>query len=800
MAKKKEDPFKAALQKSETVDDVIKIIRKKHGNTSIQCMGDGPAVLSSDDVISTGSFHVDRALGIGGFPKGRIVEIYGPEGGGKCLTSDSLCLSEHGLLTITELFNKLGHETFCVNKVCEAHVELLNEDGKLENTSHITFNNKRKIFNIKTNHGFSIKVTGNHPLKVLHNGYLVWKKAKNIKSGDTVAISRGHNLYGSKTLTEHEARFLGYIIADGTLSYQNRTAFTNSDPEVVKLFTKDAALLGAPEIKQYGIDYHINSQDFRTQLYKDYLLDYVVADGKEVPLCIRSADENTQRNFLKGYFELECSIHPESTKVEVISASSRLMQQIQLILLNKGILSTIRPKWNEEYKKTYHRLSIRGQNCIEFCNWINFDTTERQNKVSQLEAKNANSTMDAVPGLSDQLDALIRDVDATRETWKLVEDYIGPNKKSEITHSQLRKCMEHLEQTTLGASAEIISRNFGNILQKNYLYEKVDTVEEFAEEPTFDVVMPNTHSFIANGFVNHNTTLAVSVIAACQKAGGKAGFIDAEHALDGSLVTAVGADLKNLFVSQPDYGEQGLDILQMMLESKQFDIVVVDSVAALTPKAEIEGEMEDQHMGIQARMMGKALRKITGLAAQAGTLVIFINQIRMKIGVMFGSPETTPGGNALKFFTSIRLDIRRIGAVKDKEDIIGNKVKVKILKNKLAPPFKTIETELIFGHGFNKEGELLEMAREMDVIELAGSRYKYSGQEFANGKAKASEALRTDPTLFASIASEVMKDAEEEKPKKAKKLKKKVKEDEYDEEDDEEFDDEEEDIEEDDED
>jgi len=284
------------------------------------------------------------------------------------------------------------------------------------------------------------------------------------------------------------------------------------------------------------------------------------------------------------------------------------------------------------------------------------------------------------------------------------------------------------------------------------------------------------------------TTLAISVIAACQKMGGKAGFIDAEHALDGSLVKSVGADLDNLVVSQPDYGEQGLDILQMMLASKKFDILVVDSVAALTPKAEIEGEMDDQQVGAMARMMGKALRKMTSMTASADTMVIFINQLRMKIGVMFGSPETTPGGNALKFFSSIRIDIRRIGAVKDKEEVIGNKVKVKIVKNKLAPPFKTVETELIFGHGFNKEGELLEMARDMDIIELSGSHYKYLGEEFANGKAKACEALRTDPKLFDSIAANVQMGApeDEKKAKKVKKIKKEEVEEEYDDDEDEE--------------
>jgi recombination protein RecA len=251
------------------------------------------------------------------------------------------------------------------------------------------------------------------------------------------------------------------------------------------------------------------------------------------------------------------------------------------------------------------------------------------------------------------------------------------------------------------------------------------------------------------------TTIALHAIAEVQKMGGHALFIDAEHALDMSLAEKVGVNVDELVVSQPDNGEQALSILEMGVTSGKFVIAVVDSVSALVPKAEIEGDMGSSHMGLQARLMSQAMRKLTGIVHTTDTLVIFINQLRQKIGVTWGPTETTTGGNALKFYASVRLDIRRIAALKDKENIIGNRVKVKIAKNKLAPPFKEIETDLIFGHGFNKEGELLDMAREYDIIDMKGSHYSFNGEAIANGKLAACETLRTNKTLYDALYAKV---------------------------------------------
>jgi recombination protein RecA len=245
------------------------------------------------------------------------------------------------------------------------------------------------------------------------------------------------------------------------------------------------------------------------------------------------------------------------------------------------------------------------------------------------------------------------------------------------------------------------------------------------------------------------------VVAEIQKLGGTAAFVDAEHALDPSYAEKLGVNVNELLVSQPDTGEQALEIVDMLVRSGAVDLVVVDSVAALTPKAEIEGEMGDSLPGLQARLMSQALRKLTATIKKTNCMVIFINQIRMKIGVMFGSPETTTGGNALKFYASVRLDIRRIGSIKKGEEVIGNETKVKVVKNKVSPPFKTAEFDILYGAGISREGEIIDMGVEQKVLEKSGSWYAYNGEKIGQGKDNAREFLKENPALAFEIENKV---------------------------------------------
>ena len=251
------------------------------------------------------------------------------------------------------------------------------------------------------------------------------------------------------------------------------------------------------------------------------------------------------------------------------------------------------------------------------------------------------------------------------------------------------------------------------------------------------------------------TTLTLQVIAEMQRVGGTCAFIDAEHALDIGYAQKLGVNLQELLISQPDTGEQALEIVDALVRSASVDLVVIDSVAALTPKAEIEGEMGDSLPGLQARLMSQALRKLTGSIKRTNTMVIFINQIRMKIGVMFGSPETTTGGNALKFYASVRLDIRRIGSIKKGEEVIGNETKVKVVKNKVSPPFKTAEFDILYGQGISREGEIIDMGVEAKVLEKSGSWYAYNGEKIGQGKDNAREFLKENPALAFEIENKV---------------------------------------------
>ncbi|GIX21239.1 MAG: protein RecA [Gammaproteobacteria bacterium] len=251
------------------------------------------------------------------------------------------------------------------------------------------------------------------------------------------------------------------------------------------------------------------------------------------------------------------------------------------------------------------------------------------------------------------------------------------------------------------------------------------------------------------------TTLALQSIAQCQKAGGTAAFIDAEHALDPVYAEKLGVNVKELLISQPDTGEQALEIADMLVRSNAVDLVVIDSVAALTPKAEIEGEMGDSHVGLQARLMSQALRKLTANIKRSNTLVIFINQIRMKIGVMFGNPETTTGGNALKFYASVRLDIRRIGAIKRGDEVIGNDTRVRVVKNKLAPPFKEATFEILYGEGCSREGELLELGVQHGLVDKSGAWYSCQGERIGQGKDNARQYLKEHPELADRLEREL---------------------------------------------
>ncbi len=316
---------------------------------------------------------------------------------------------------------------------------------------------------------------------------------------------------------------------------------------------------------------------------------------------------------------------------------------------------------------------------------------------------------------------------------------------------------------TLELTRAQIEKQFGKgaimLLGENKIYDEIDAIS--TGSLALDIAMgvgglPRgrvVEIFGPEG--SGKTTVALSTVANAQRVGGVAAFVDAEHALDPVYARKLGVDIDNLLVSQPDTGEQALEITEMLVRSGAVDIVVVDSVAALVPRAEIEGEMGDQHMGLQARLMSQALRKLTGAISKTNTLVIFTNQLRMKIGVMFGNPETTTGGQALKFYSSVRLDIRRTGAITQGEDVIGNQVRVKVVKNKVAPPFKKAEFDILYGEGISKEGDLIDLGVTANVIQKSGAWYSYGDERLGQGRENVRVFLKENPDLYEKITRDV---------------------------------------------
>ena len=675
--------------RDKALDTALAQIERQFGRGAIMRLGDDNR--AAVEVIPTGAIALDVALGIGGLPRGRIVEIYGPESSGKCLLSDTYVWSDRGLETVAEVFERAGLKASCTSRVTDVSdldIRLVNERGSLERVSALTHNNLKPVLRLRLKSGRTVSVTHNHPLRAMsERGLVVWREAGQIRNGDTLvsALFGALEAAGGDGLSEDEAVLLGYLVAEGSLSARTRVGFTNCDPEVSGEYTRIMESLFDVRVRNYyDKEFVVHSVALRDRFARDYGLDYVTAAGKKVPHCVRTAGHKVQSAFLSALFEGDGWIDPTST-VGLGTASEELARQVQLMLYGFGIPATVSSKYNAKYQRDYWTVTINPAVTHRFLVQIGFRSAGRQ--------------------------------------------------------TQVEKCFRACPLRELAESS--------------YTYEEVVAVEDAGLQPTFDVVMPDTHSFLANGVLSHNTSLALHAVANAQKAGGIAAFVDAEHALDPEYAKKVGVDTDALLVSQPDTGEQGLEIADMLVRSGAIDIIVIDSVAALVPRAEIEGEMGDSHVGLQARLMSQALRKLAGALNQTKTTAVFINQLREKIGVLFGSPETTTGGRALKFYASVRLDIRRIETLKDGTDSVGSRTKVKVAKNKMAAPFKTAEFDILYGQGISREGGLIDVGVEQGIVRKSGAWYTYEGDQLGQGKENARTFLRDNPDLANEIEKRI---------------------------------------------
>nr|WP_328807098.1 recombinase RecA [Nocardiopsis coralli] len=757
----------ASGDRDKALDTALAQIERQFGKGSVMRLGDDdrPPIES----IPTGAIALDAALGIGGIPKGRVVEVYGPESSGKCLTADTHVWTDRGMETIAELFERAGQSATCTSRVTEIReqgIRVVNERGELETVAALTHNNRKPVLRLTTASGRRLSVTHNHPLRVVNDaGFIVWRKAGELNEGDTLVSARfGANeaALGSG-LSEDEAVFLGYLVAEGTLGSETSMRFTNGDDEVGREFTSIATWLFDTEVKTYQgnncTEYVLPGKKLREHVAERYGLDLVGSAGKSIPAVIRTGGDKIQRAFLSALFEGDGWIDTSST-VGLASASEQLARDVQHLLYGLGIPASLYTKYNPEYERDYWTVSVNPSLAHRFLSEIGFRS---QRRAAQVEANfrlsSRSPQCENIPNLGGLIRSLRDSFGGDRDFDRIAGDLFSKDGVLPCSRNRLVEIIEWADsrEQKPSASAEAILAHLRELLTLPYTYEAITAIEDAGKQPTFDLVLPETHSFVANGVLSHNTTVALHAVASAQKQGGIAAFVDAEHALDPTYAAKIGVNTDDLLLSQPDTGEQALEIVDMLIRSGAISIIVIDSVAALVPRAEIEGEMGDSHVGLQARLMSQALRKIAGALSSTGTTAVFINQLREKVGVMFGSPETTTGGRALKFYSSVRLDVRRIETLKDGTDAVGNRTRVKVVKNKVAPPFKQAEFDILYGVGISRQGSLIDLGVEHGIVRKSGAWFTYDGTQLGQGKENARNFLRENE----DVANEVEKKIKE---------------------------------------
>jgi recombination protein RecA len=639
------------VDRDKALDLALANIEKQFGKGSLMRLGDEAAV--KVPAIPSGAIALDVALGIGGLPRGRVVEIYGPESSGKCLTAGTYVWTDHGLETIAELFARVDQPVSCTSRVTDVRshgVRLVNEEAALEPMAAVTHNNRRQVTRITLDSGRTVEATANHPLRALNErGRVIWRKVRDLAVGEVLvsALFGAETAVGGNTLTEDEAVLLGYLVAEGTLgaSRPHGFVFTNAhDPHVYREYVRLVEdVLGVPKerVRTYtGKDHAINDTAVRRRLADDYGLAYVNSAAKDVPHVVRTGGPKIQRAFLSALYEGDGWVEA-GPGIGFTTASAVLAEQVQLLLYGLGVPASRWTKRHTDLERDYHTVMVGPGGVARFLEQIGFRSERRAAQVARHVTRTApNARHEHIPFVRDLLldlrDALGGDRELDALIGDLRRDDLTARGGIDTSPSRLLAVLEWIDGRHVPASARPLVAQLHELAARPLTFERIVSIEDVGQVATFDVVLPATHSFLANGVLSHNTTVALHVIAEAQKLGGIAAFIDAEHALDPVYARALGVDINEMLVSQPDNGEQALEIADMLVRSGAVDIIVIDSVAALTPRAEIEGEMGDSHVGLQARLMSQALRKLSGSLKRSNTTAVFINQLREKIGVMFG--------------------------------------------------------------------------------------------------------------------------------------------------------------------
>lgn len=675
------------------------------------------------DWLPTKIPNLDYILG-GGIPFGRVTEIYGKNQSGKCLTKDTLVLTPGGYKTVEDVFEQSGNTTTATKKTVPAEVELINRHGEVEKTSHLTFNGNLPLLSIKTRTGSKQKVTKNHPLLVMSDeglGVHEWKKAGHLKVGDYVVSRRGDNVFGTdNTLSKHEAYVVGMLVADG--SYANtRLSFTNNQENLVEMVEDYFSSLGG-EPKKYkkegsdSYDIHLNNKKIVNEWYAKLGLQPGKAIDKAVPKAILESPEDVQVAFISGYFECESSLG--KNHLEVTSASLVLLSQIQVMLKNMGIVTSLKNKKVKAYPDThYETLQVYGENLLKLVGKLEFTTQQRKGSVDiqkETVPVEGKGSFDIVPNIQSLLKAYYNTTDPalrTRETYTVV------NGMSKYKNSVGRKLVTNLLELLPDGNARLKGL-LEDAIKPEFFYDRVVSVDNLSEEPTFDFVLPETRSFIAESNINHNSTLAVNLTKNAQEFNIPTIWIDVEGTTTVDTLSSIGVDptLDNIFIIQPAEGEfltveairEKIKAIAEIFSESYPDmpiLIIWDSLAQTPAQTELKDNYNDDRMGVKAKSITSMANQLGQIINKTNIAFIIINQARddLKANPMFPTIKST-GGRAMEHWASLRLEVQKASQIKEKivlptgetkEEYVGHIFRVKTKKSKVSTPNRQAETFLI---------------------------------------------------------------------------------------------------------
>jgi len=754
----------------------IKNIKKNYGDEDLFF---GEKEIPKVPVMcSSGSLALDEALVIGGFPEGRVIEIAGNESCGKCLTSDTYIATEGGYKTIEEIFNENDLETFCVNKTTEKSYSLYNRYLDKENTTHFTHNGRHNVFELKTRTGNIIKGTANHPLLVMsENGNPIWKKVQDIKDGDYVVCQR-NEFFGGKQFDSDFMYGIGILLADGSFQ-EDRIQVTNDDKDIKNFIEfRISSILEIDNMRSYdnnnkgSKDYHFSNKKKVQEFYEKYSIKEGVAKHKNIPKIFREGDYNSLKNLIQGY--MDCESYCSSDRgIEVTSASYDLLFQLKLILSQFGIISFLSEKNVKGYEHNdYWRLCVAGKDCITFIKKIGTRSEKVKKRyddfISLKENQQSQTNHDTVPNIKHYINDLYSILeDKSKETCKMFGDYKGNNSKANITLERLNNLVSKVNEESF------IKDYFKYLIENNFYFDKVDSVEKKEGVPTFDFAMEKSHSFIANSIISHNTTVTLLNIAEIQNDDKLCAYIDGEQTFDPSYASKLGVNPKELTLYQTNVIEDALEVTLELINSSVISYVVMDSMNAFISRKEIEGEVGDAEMGRRAKLWSQTLPKLVKACKDNKCTLVIISQLREKIGISYGDNSKIGIGNSLKFNASVRIKVYKKDVSKDDKGIIGQDavtIKANIFKNKVGVPYRIGEFRLLTGqldkdgnpqYGVDKKQEVIDYAVKYNLIDKAGSWYSYKGEKIGQGSSKVKIWFDDNPDIFKDIESQIRTKLEE---------------------------------------